>query len=141
MSTKVIISTISGALTALVTAAYGGWSAGLTTLFCFIIVDFVFGLLLGILNKSSKTATGGLSSSIAFRGICKKIVILLLVFCMYRIDLTIGTAYFKDATIIAFIISEFISIIENAGLIGVPMPAIVTKALDVLNSKMEDLIK
>ena len=60
---------------------------------------------------------------------------LLFVWVAYRIDLTIGTNYIRDAVIIAFIANELISIVENAGLMGVPMPDVIVKAIDVLQKK------
>ena len=60
---------------------------------------------------------------------------LLFVWVACRIDLTIGTNYIRDAVIIAFIANELISIVENAGLMGVPMPDVIVKAIDVLQKK------
>ncbi len=48
-----------------------------------------------------------------------------------------GTAILKDAVVIAYIANETISIIENAGLMGLPIPKVITKAIDVLQSKSE----
>lgn len=55
----------------------------------------------------------------------------------YRLDLVIGTNYIRDAVIIAFIGNELISLVENAGLMGVPLPAVITKAIDILQKKAE----
>ena len=56
--------------------------------------------------------------------------------------MSIGTSYIRDAVCIAFIANETISIIENAGLMGVPIPAVLTKAIDVLKNKNnEDNLK
>ena len=60
---------------------------------------------------------------------------LLVVLVAYRLDLAVGTAYIKDAVIIAFIANEAISIIENAGLMGVPMNDTLKNAIDVLQKK------
>lgn len=49
----------------------------------------------------------------------------------YRLDLVIGTNYIRDAVIIAFIANETISLVENAGLMGLPLPAVITKAIDI----------
>ena len=63
---------------------------------------------------------------------------LLFVLIAYRLDLVIGSNYIRDAVIIGFIANETISIIENAGLMGLPLPEIITKAIDVLTSKKKD---
>jgi toxin secretion/phage lysis holin len=54
-----------------------------------------------------------------------------------RLDLAMGTAILKDAVVIAYIANETISIIENAGLMGLPIPKVITKAIDVLQGKSE----
>ena len=50
----------------------------------------------------------------------------------YRLDVQLGTTYIKDAVCIAFMANELLSIIENAGLMGVPIPAVIVKAIEVL---------
>ena len=62
---------------------------------------------------------------------------MLIVLIAYRLDLAIGVNYIRDAVIIGFIANELISIVENAGLMGVPMPSVITKAIDVLAKKAE----
>ena len=62
---------------------------------------------------------------------------LIFVLIAYRLDLVIGTSYIRDGVIIAFIANETISLIENAGLMGVPLPAVITKAVDILQKKSE----
>jgi toxin secretion/phage lysis holin len=141
MSIKYALTSILGVLGGFIASVYGGWSAGLTTLFYFIAIDFVMGILTGLLNKSSKTATGGLNSNECFRGILKKFTILILVFVAYRLDVMLQTTIIKDGTIIAFCVNELMSILENAGLIGLPIPKILYKAMDILNTKVDGLLK
>ena len=62
-------------------------------------------------------------------------MILLCVLIAYRLDLATGVDYIREAVIIGFMSNELISIVENVGLMGVPMPAAITKAIDVLQSK------
>lgn len=59
---------------------------------------------------------------------------LLFVLVAYRLDLTVGSTYIRDAVIIAFIANEVISITENAGLMGIPIPTVIIKAIDVLKN-------
>lgn len=62
---------------------------------------------------------------------------LIFVLVAYRIDLILGLDYIRNAVIIAFITNELISLVENAGLMGVPLPAVITKAIDILQKKSE----
>ena len=48
-----------------------------------------------------------------------------------------GSNFIRDAVVIAFIANETISVIENAGLMGVPIPAVITRAIEVLKEKAE----
>ncbi|MBQ8825307.1 MAG: phage holin family protein, partial [Ruminococcus sp.] len=52
-----------------------------------------------------------------------------------RLDLTLETTYIRDAVCIGFMCNELISIIENAGLMGVPLPDVLKKAIDLLQKK------
>ena len=61
----------------------------------------------------------------------------LFVLIAHQLDVVIGVAYIRDAVIIGFIANELISIVENAGLMGVPLPGVVKKAIDILTAKRE----
>ena len=91
----------------------------------------------GVFHKSGKSETGALESRAGWKGICRKGVTLLIVLIACRLDLVMGSNYIRDAVVIAFILNETISIIENAGLMGIPIPAVITKAVDVLRSRPE----
>lgn len=133
---KSSICTATGVIGGFVASLFGGWSAALTTLVIFMGIDYLSGLLVaGVFHNSSKTESGALESKAGWKGLCRKGMTLLIVLIGYRLDLAIGVNYIKDAVTIAFIANETISIVENAGLMGVPMPEIITKAIDVLNSK------
>ena len=134
--TKNILISIVGIVGSAIASAFGGWTTGLTTLVIFMAIDYVTGLIVaGVFHKSTKTETGTLESRAGFKGLCRKGAMLLVVLVAYRLDLAVGTAYIKDAVIIAFIANEAISIIENAGLMGVPMNDTIKNAIDVLQKK------
>lgn len=134
--TKNILISIVGIIGSAIASAFGGWTTGLTTLVIFMAIDYVTGLIVaGVFHKSAKTETGTLESRAGFKGLCRKGAMLLVVLVAYRLDLAVGTAYIKDAVIIAFIANEAISIIENAGLMGVPMNDTLKNAIDVLQKK------
>lgn len=133
---KIYLMTIIGVIGGFITELFGGWTTDLQTLLIFMIIDFVSGLLVAVLFKNSnKTDTGTLSSQAGFKGLCKKCFILLMVLVAHRLDVTLGTEYIKTAVIIAFIVNELISIIENAGLMGIPIPKVITDVIDVLKKK------
>lgn len=134
--TKNILISIIGVIGSAIASAFGGWSTGLTTLVIFMAIDYITGLIVaGVFHKSTKTETGTLESRAGFKGLCRKGAMLLVVLVAYRLDLAVGTAYIKDAVIIAFMANEAISIIENAGLMGVPMNDTLKNAIDVLQKK------
>nr|DAI33756.1 MAG TPA: holin [Caudoviricetes sp.] len=116
--------------------AFGGWSDALITLIVFMALDYVTGLIVaGIFKKSKKSENGALESRAGFKGLCRKGVALMIVLVAVRLDIVMHTSYIKDAVIIAFIANESISIIENAGLMGIPVPSVIAKAIDVLKEK------
>ena len=136
---KQSILTIIGAIGAFVSSIFGGWDAGLTTLVIFMVMDYLTGLIVaGVFHKSGKTENGALSSKAGLQGIAKKIMMLLMVLVAVRIDIMTGTDYVRDAVIIALCGNELISIIENAGLMGVPIPKKLQEAIEVLSRKGEE---
>lgn len=133
---KLYFMTVIGIIGGFIAEIFGGWTTDLQTLLIFMVIDFVSGLLVAILFKNSnKTDTGTLSSQAGFKGLCKKCFILLMVLVAHRLDVTLGTEYIKTTIIIAFIVNELISIIENAGLMGIPIPKVITSVIDVLKKK------
>jgi toxin secretion/phage lysis holin len=133
-----ILYSMIGAVGGFVAMAFGGWSEALITLIVFMAVDYVTGLAVaGIFKKSKKSENGALESRAGFKGLCRKGVALLIVLVAVRLDVVMKTTYIKDAVIIAFIANECISIIENAGLMGVPVPSVIAKAIDVLRKDSE----
>lgn len=135
---KNLFITIIGAVGGLVTTVLGGWNESLTTLLIFMLIDYMTGLIVaGVFHKSQKTETGALESRAGFKGLCRKCSILLFVLIGHRLDLVMGTTYIRDAVCIAFIVNELISVVENAGLMGIPIPSVITKAIDVLKSKAD----
>ena len=138
MQGKNILSIFIGIVGATITTLFGGWSVGLTTLVIFMAVDYISGILVaGVFKASPKSKSGALSSKVGYKGLCKKGMTLLFVLIAYRLDLLIGTDYIRDAAIIGFCVNELISIVENAGLMGIPLPPILIKAIDVLVSREE----
>ena len=115
---------------------FGGWSAALGTLMVCMAADYITGLLVaGVFHASDKTPGGGLESRAGWKGLCRKGVTLLIVLVASRVDLALGTAFVRDAVITGYIVNEVISIVENAGLMGVPVPDALMDAIEVLQGK------
>lgn len=137
---KDTICGIFGVIGAFIAHIFGGWTAAMTTLIIFMGLDYITGLIVaGVFKKSKKSESGALESRAGWKGLLRKAVTLLFVLVAYRLDLAIGTTYIKDAVCIAFIVNELLSLVENAGLMGIPIPAAITNAIDVLkNGKKGD---
>lgn len=135
-SIKNTVCAIFGAIGGAVAYLLGGWTEDMITLIIVMTIDFLLGLLTAaVFNKSPKTESGSVSSKSCFLGLCKKCTMLLFVLVAHRLDISLGTDYIKPAAVIAFIVNELISIVENAGIIGVPMPKTITKAIELLKNK------
>lgn len=132
---KESICTAIGITGSFIAGLFGGFDASMVTLLAFMGVDYVTGLIVAAVRKSPKTDTGGLSSRIGLKGLAKKCVVLLLVLVSARLDITLGTSYIRDAVCIGFIVNELLSIIENAGLLGVPLPKALKNAVEILQTK------
>lgn len=139
MTIKNMLCAVFGVIGASISKLFGGWDAALTTLIIFMAIDYASGIIVaGVFHKSSKSDTGGLNSHIGWQGICRKGITLAIVLIACRLDLLIGTSYIKDAVIIAFCANELISIVENAGLMGLPIPDVIKKAIDVLKERSSE---
>lgn len=111
----------------------------LVTLIIFMAIDYLSGLAVaGIFHKSNKSENGALESRAGWKGLCRKCVTLLFVLIAYRLDLAIGVDYIRNAVIIGFMANELISIVENAGLMGIPLPGVIQNAIEVLTQKAQN---
>lgn len=139
MNLKGIVCTSIGIVGALISDLFGGWDAAMTTLIVFMSIDYITGIIVaGVFRQSKKSDTGGLKSNVGWQGLCRKGVTLALVLMSCRLDIMMGTEYIKDTVVIAFCTNELISIVENAGLMGIPMPNIITRAIDILKHDSEE---
>ena len=136
---KEAIIAVTGLVGSAITAAFGGWNSALTTLVIVMAIDYITGIIVAaVFKRSKKTKSGTLSSQEGLKGLCKKGMMLLVVLVAVRLDMAVGTTFIKDCTVIAFIANEIISITENAGTMGVPIPKVITNAIDVLKSREEN---
>ena len=107
-------------------------------------LDYVTGIITGLMGVSSKTEGGKLSSGAAFKGILKKVGVLMVVLLAVLLDLAVANSAnvtfnaVTGATCLWFIASEGVSVLENAAELGVPIPGILRKALEILKTGSED---
>ena len=135
---KAKILSLLGCAGSVIASLFGGWDAALVTLMIFMGIDYVTGLIVaGVFHNSEKTKNGALESRAGWKGLCRKGVTLLVVLVACRLDLVMGSNFIRDAVVIAFIANETISIIENAGLMGIPIPAAIMRAIEILKNKAE----
>ena len=123
-----IIGAIKVGLTAFITWIgwlVGGYDTMMVTLLLFMCADYISGILCGISNKE-------LSSEVGFKGIAKKIMILLLVGATNLLGQATGIEGLRYIVISFYLANEGISIIENASILGLPVPQ---KIKDVLEQQ------
>lgn len=135
---KLGVMTTVGIVGSIISNFFGGWNEAMTTLCIFMLIDYITGLIVaGVFKNSTKTKDGGLESKAGYKGLARKFATLLLVLVACRLDLVLGICFVRDCVIIAFITNETISITENIGLMGVPLPKVIEKAITLLNQKGE----
>ena len=136
---KEILTAGVGALGGLMSWLYGGFGDAMLVLIVFMALDYMTGLIVaGVFHKSSKSETGALESKAGWKGLCRKGMTLGIVMMAALLDRIMGTAYIRDAVVVGFIFNESLSILENAGLMGVSYPTALKNALDLLNQKGEE---
>lgn len=121
----------------------GGCDTLLTVLLAFMVMDYGTGWLAAALGRSPKSATGRLSSSAGWAGLAKKAGELLAVTVGVLLDLLAAGelgyegAMFRTAVMVYIIATEGLSIVENLGALGVPMPSVIRKALEQLRDRAD----
>ena len=134
-----MVCTIVGVVGGMIAQLFGGWTEDMITLIIFMAVDFIMGLIVaGVFHKSNKSKSGALNSHAGWVGLCKKGVVLLIVLIAHRLDMLLDMDYIRTTAIIGFIMNEVISIVENAGLMGVPLPEVIIKAIEILKHRGQD---
>ena len=136
MPIKIFILSGVACVGAAIASLFGGWTGAMTTLVILMLIDYVTGIIVaGVFHNSPKCSGGALSSAVGFKGICRKFVILLIVVVACRVDLLLETNIIRDATCIGFCANELVSITENAGLMGIPLPRKLVEAIEVLRGE------
>lgn len=138
-SLKMYLLTFIGSTGSLILNLLGGWDMALQTLMILMALDYVTGLIVaGVFNNSNKTKTGALESKAGWKGLCRKGMTLVIVLVGAQLDKMTGTDLIRNAVIIGYAANEAISITENAGLMGLPIPNVIKKAIDILKQKADE---
>lgn len=133
---KNMFCTLTGVVGSFIAYALGGWDAAVINLLVFMLIDYISGLTVaGVFHKSPKTETGSIESKAGWKGLIRKCYTLLMVIVANCLDMQLATTYIRDAVCIAFMTNELISIVENCGLMGLPIPAGITNAIEILKRK------
>lgn len=129
MNWEVFYKTVTTGIGAIVGYIFGEWSVLLQILLAFVIIDYVSGLL-------ASGVEGKLSSKVGFKGIAKKLMIFVLAAVGHLVDKAIGDgSMIQNAIIFFYLGNELLSILENAGRTGLPVPEQIKNAVDVLKGK------
>lgn len=124
--------TVIAAAGATLSYFFGGWSSLLGVLLAFVAIDYISGVVASGLE-------GKLSSAVGLKGIAKKVFIFVLVGVANLIDVSLGDGHLlRDATIFFYLANEVISILENAGRVGIPVPEILEQAIEILKGKAKE---
>ena len=125
---------VLGVLGSFISCVHGKCDIPLRTLILFMIIDYISGILIAVFfKKSPKSEKGTLKSDVGWTGICKKGMMLIYVFVGVHLDILMNNDYIGNTICIGFIVNELISIIENAGIMGIPMPTVLKNIIDILN--------
>lgn len=126
----------AGILASWIASTVGGMSESIKLLLILMLADYVSGLIVaGVFHRSNKTANGRLESRAGLKGLCRKVAVLVLVYICHHIDLTFGfNDVIMSGVVIAFCLNEMLSLVENVGLMGVPIPAALSNAVELLKS-------
>lgn len=136
---KNIVMGIIGAVCSFVTYLFGGWDYVMVSLLIFMALDLITGVIVAmVFHKSPKTESGTLESRTMFKGLCRKFVVLFFVLIGHQLDVAIGVEYIRNMVAYGFMANELLSMIENAGLMGIPIPSIITKSIEVLKGKSQE---
>ena len=136
---KESLCTSVGIFGSMIISLLGGWDVPMQALVICMIIDYLSGLAVaGIFHKSKKSENGALNSRSGLKGLCMKCMTLFIIVVIVQVGKVLNVDWLRNATIIGFISNEFISIVENAGLMGMRLPKPVYKAIDILNDKEKE---
>ena len=123
----------------IIAEALGGWDTSLKVLIIFMAIDYLTGILCALVwKKSPKSESGAFESKASLKGLIRKCAVLILVYIAALLDELTEQNIVRTAVIIFFIANDGFSIIENLGIMGVPMPEAIKNAFELLQMKKGD---
>ena len=128
---KVIGHTLTGVIAGIVTYLFGAWDVAFQVLCVFMVIDYITGTMCGYVTKE-------LSSQIGFKGILKKVAMLISIIVAVEVDRVLETDVLRIAVIFCLIGNEGISLLENLTKLGVPIPERLVNALLQLKGKGDE---
>lgn len=123
-----IIKVVATAFGAVVGYAFGGWSMLIHLLLILVIVDWLSGWTAAWMRGELKSRKG-------FHGATRKVAIFAIVTIAHFIDTALNLSVFQDAVVFFYLANELLSVIENMGKMGLPMPEILRNAVQIFESK------
>lgn len=110
----------------------GGWDGLLYALIAFVVIDYIIGVMCAISDRT-------LSSEVGFKGICRKVLIFLLVGIAHILDVNVigSGGVLRTAVIFFYISNEGVSLLENAAHLGLPVPEKIKVVLEQLHDRSE----
>lgn len=123
----------SATLGALATYAFGEWNELLSLFLMAILVDYITGI------AASMREQRGLNSQVGYWGLARKGLMLLVIMLAHRMDILMDTDLMMTGAIYFYLANEFISIAENYGRLGLPLPSFLKQMIQVLRGKEEGL--
>ena len=138
--TQAIFYSALGALSAagsVLAQSLGGWDTMLQVLVTLMAIDYALGVVLALVwKRSNKTADGSFESRASVKGLFRKCGILLCVLIAARLDPLFGSeGYIRGTVILSFLANEGLSVVENLGVMGLPMPQVLKDAFLALRDK------
>jgi len=126
---------IAAAIGGAIAGAFGGFDTMMQVLVAVMVIDYVTGWVVAILGNSAKTPNGHLSSEVAWKGLLKKGLALLVVLLGAMLDRAMGQNVFRNMVVWFYIANEGLSILENLALAGVPFPQSVKRMLEQMREE------
>jgi len=136
---KELLCTIVGVITAAGVKLFGGWNPTIFALLICMGIDLVTGFMVAaVFHRSPKTESGGAESNAMFKGLCRKLAMIFLLVLAHQLDVVIGVDYIMLAATYGFLANEALSIVENAGLMGIVKSDALVNAIEVLKQRKGD---
>jgi toxin secretion/phage lysis holin len=136
MDKKEMFNSMTAGICTFLTWIFGSWDLAISILVLFMVLDYATGVIRGYVNKE-------LSSDVGLKGIARKAVIFIVLIVAVALDrlLNTGTWIFRTLVCYFYIANEGLSLLENCGSLGLPLPPKIKEALEQLKDGNKKEIK